>query len=595
MTLLKKCQSEIQAIFAMLHGHHGLTCAIYDTNIDLIAYTDSYEKIWGTKVYKPPIERVFYTKQVVNTTPGEKDICAGCSCYHNCPAVFEISQCVSCNGVPIGILLFVSFSKSKRANTQKNIQATITLIEDCAALIGTIAAGKNSLEHPEASQAILDTTLEITPYPLLAVDPNGNILAENTAFRFFQDPGIFQEKSFLESLPKEAVFHLLSGKKWNDYIISLKEGTQIQVETFPIFNAKGQSVATIIKPEFTKQTQSEFSEETNRINQNIGFSIEDIIGTSQEIQQLKKQVVRIASSPSTVFIHGETGTGKGLIAKALHYESNRKQMPFISVNCSSIPESLFESELFGYEEGAFTGAKKQGKPGKFELADGGTLFLDEVSEIPLNIQAKLLTVIQDRVVERIGGVKPHAIDIRIIAASNKDLLQMIQEKTFREDLYYRLNVLPIYLPALRERKQDIELLSEYFLARYNKLLNKNVLRIDNEIMKFFQSYDWPGNIRQLQNVIEYCVNVTNRGILTREDLPVDFIESKTEQTSDLLLQLNGQTEQKIILELLNHYGWGVEQKKIIAKKLNMSLRTLYRKIQKYQIEPTFKENGFTEK
>ena len=160
-------------------------------------------------------------------------------------------------------------------------------------------------------------------------------------------------------------------------------------------------------------------------------------------------------------------------------------MPFISVNCSSIPESLFESELFGYEEGAFTGARKQGKPGKFELADGGTIFLDEVSEIPLNIQAKLLTVIQDRVVERIGGVTPRSIDIRIIAASNKDLLQMIQEKTFREDLYYRLNVLPVYLPALRERKQDIELLSEYFLARYNKILNKNVLRIDNEIMKLF--------------------------------------------------------------------------------------------------------------
>ena len=165
MTLLKKCQREIQSIFAMLSHHYGLTCAIYDTNIDLVAYTDSYEKIWGTKVYKPPIERVFHLKQVVNTSPGEKDICGGCSCYHNCPATFEISQCVCCNGVPIGVLLFVSFSKSRRANTPKNIQETITLIEDCAASIGTIAAGKNSLEYPDAAQEIMKTTLEIAPYP----------------------------------------------------------------------------------------------------------------------------------------------------------------------------------------------------------------------------------------------------------------------------------------------------------------------------------------------------------------------------------------------------------------------------------------------
>ena len=594
MTLLKKCQREIQSIFAMLSHHYGLTCAIYDTNIDLVAYTDSYEKIWGTKVYKPPIERVFHLKQVVNTSPGEKDICGGCSCYHNCPATFEISQCVCCNGVPIGVLLFVSFSKSRRANTPKNIQETITLIEDCAASIGTIAAGKNSLEYPDAAQEIMKTTLEIAPYPLLAVNSNGSVLAENTAFGFFRDSQIFQEQTFLETLPKDSLYHLLSGKKLNNYIVSLQEDTQIQIETFPIFNAGGQLIATIIKPEYTKQTKSTFSEETSTLNQDIGFSIDDIIGTSPEIKQLKKQVVRIANSPSTVFIHGETGTGKGLIAKALHYESNRKEMPFISVNCSSIPESLFESELFGYEEGAFTGARKQGKPGKFELADGGTIFLDEVSEIPLNIQAKLLTVIQDRVVERIGGVTPRSIDIRIIAASNKDLLQMIQEKTFREDLYYRLNVLPVYLPALRERKQDIELLSEYFLARYNKILNKNVLRIDNEIMKLFQSYDWPGNIRQLQNIIEYCVNVTNRSILTSEDLPIDFVENKREPLPEALLHLNGHAEQKIILEMLNHYGWGVEQKKIIAKKLNMSLRTLYRKIQKYQIEPTFKENNSSE-
>lgn len=588
MTLLKMCQPELQAIFAMLSHVHGLTCAIYDTNIDLVAYTQSYEKIWGTKVYKPPIENVFHAKQIINTTPGEKDICAGCSFFHNCPAVFEISQCVYCNGVPIGVLLFASFSKSKRANTNKSIHTTATLIQDCAELIGTIAAGKNSLPPSNASQAILNTTLEITPYPLLAVNPSGNVIAENAAFRFLQDTKIFQGKHMLEIIPKDSLSILLSGKKLNNYIISL-QNAQIQLETFPIYDKTNHLAGTIIKPELTKPTSSNLSEEANTMNQDIGFSIEDIIGISQEIQQLKKQVIKMANSPSTVFIHGETGTGKGLIAKALHYESNRKQKPFISVNCSSIPEALFESELFGYEEGAFTGAKKQGKPGKFELANGGTLFLDEVSEIPMNIQAKLLSVIQDRIVERIGGIKPRAIDIRIIAASNKDLTKMIQEGTFREDLYYRLNVLPVYLPALRERKEDIEILSEYFLNRYNKMLNKNILRIDNEILKYFQSYDWPGNIRQLQNIIEYCVNVSDRGVITLKDLPGDFIETNSEKAFDPLAKLNEYDMKNIITELLNHYGWGVEQKKIIAKKLNISLRTLYRKINTYQIEPNFKD------
>ncbi|HSY24465.1 MAG TPA: sigma-54 dependent transcriptional regulator [Polyangiaceae bacterium] len=242
-----------------------------------------------------------------------------------------------------------------------------------------------------------------------------------------------------------------------------------------------------------------------------------IIGSSPGIAELYAILERVADTPTTALITGESGTGKELVARALHEHSSRKDKPFIKVNCAAIPKELIESELFGYERGAFTGAVAS-KPGRFELANGGTLFLDEIGEIPIEMQVKLLRALQESEFERVGGIKTIRVDVRLVAATNRDLKKLIAAGNFREDLFYRLNVVPIRLPALRERTSDIPLLVEHFLVKFNERLRKKVEGVDREAMDLLVAYPWPGNIRELENVIERSVLFCDTNTLTANDL-----------------------------------------------------------------------------
>ena len=243
-----------------------------------------------------------------------------------------------------------------------------------------------------------------------------------------------------------------------------------------------------------------------------------IIGTSANITDLYTVLERVADTPTTVLITGESGTGKELVARALHEHSTRRDKPFIKVNCAAIPKELIESELFGYERGAFTGAVSS-KPGRFELAGAGTLFLDEIGEIPIEMQVKLLRALQESEFERVGGIKTIRVDVRLVAATNRDLKKLIAAGTFREDLFYRLNVVPIRLPALRERAADIPLLVEHFLGKFNERLKKHVTGVEPEAMDILSAYPWPGNIRELENVIERAVLFCDTGTIREGDLP----------------------------------------------------------------------------
>jgi nitrogen regulation protein NR(I) len=243
-----------------------------------------------------------------------------------------------------------------------------------------------------------------------------------------------------------------------------------------------------------------------------------IIGTSTGIADLYAILERVADTPTTVLITGESGTGKELVARALHDHSSRKDKPFIKVNCAAIPKELIESELFGYERGAFTGAVSS-KPGRFELANGGTLFLDEIGEIPVEMQVKLLRALQESEFERVGGIKTIRVDVRLVAATNRDLKKLLAGGTFREDLYYRLNVVPIRLPALRERAVDIPLLVVHFLGRFNERLKKHVVGVEPDALDVLSSYAWPGNIRELENVVERAVLFCDTQNVRVQDLP----------------------------------------------------------------------------
>jgi nitrogen regulation protein NR(I) len=243
-----------------------------------------------------------------------------------------------------------------------------------------------------------------------------------------------------------------------------------------------------------------------------------LVGQSPAMRAIYEMVARVADSPSTVLITGESGTGKELIAHALHRGSSRRDKPLIKVNCAAIPKDLVESELFGYERGAFTGAVGS-KPGRFELADGGTLFLDEIGEIPVEIQVKLLRALQESEFERVGGIKTLRVDVRLIAATNRDLKQLIAEGRFREDLYYRLAVVPIALPPLRERKEDIPLLVDHFIEKYDRRLGKRVVGIEPEALQILMSYTWPGNIRELENLMERSVLFADGPLIEASSLP----------------------------------------------------------------------------
>ncbi|WP_084797817.1 sigma-54 interaction domain-containing protein [Neobacillus mesonae] len=304
---------------------------------------------------------------------------------------------------------------------------------------------------------------------------------------------------------------------------------------------------------------------------------EYILGNSYKLNKLKELIKNIKNSSSSIFITGETGTGKSLLAKLIHEQSIFRKGNFVEINCSSIPESLFESELFGYEEGAFTGAKKRGKPGYFEMADRGTLFLDEIADLPIHLQPKLLKVLQDGMVQRIGGTITKKVNVRIIAAANQPLENLMKTKQFRSDLYYRLNVIPLHLPPLRERKEDIEDLVQNLMEKLQTRTGKFINSYDKNFLGKLKEYHWPGNIRELENVLEYSMNMERTMKLTVASLP-DFLMKDIPPSISAKNGALKDTEKEVIIEKLHQYGYDLEGKKQAATALGVSVRTLYRKM-----------------
>jgi DNA-binding NtrC family response regulator len=253
----------------------------------------------------------------------------------------------------------------------------------------------------------------------------------------------------------------------------------------------------------------------------------EIIGRGQRMIELQQVISKVADAPSTVLIQGESGTGKELVATALHEKSSRREKPFIKINCAAIPRELVEAELFGFEKGAFTGAV-QSKPGRFELADGGTLFLDEIGEVPPEMQVKLLRAIQESSFERVGGVRTTTVEVRLVAATSRDLTKEIAAGRFREDLFYRLNVVPVFLPPLRERREDIPLLVEHFRQKYNARLKKNVEKVEEDALTALAAYTWPGNIRELENVLERTILFAEGPVIRAADLPQSLRQSQSQ-------------------------------------------------------------------
>lgn len=375
-------------------------------------------------------------------------------------------------------------------------------------------------------------------------------------------------------------------------------GKKAMVTGNPIFNENGTEIILVLtnvrditelnnlrkQVEDTRQISERYLSELKALRSH-NFKYQNFVIKSEKMKNLLHAALKVAEVDTSILITGETGVGKGLIAKIIHNNSHRSEKPFLKINCSAIPETLLESELFGYNRGAFTGAKTDGKPGLFEVADGGTIFLDEISEMPLHLQVKLLDVLEDRQATRLGSTKPYNVDVRIIAATNMDLKKMVDQKKFREDLFFRLMVIPIHIHPLRERKEDIFPLINFFLEKFNRSLKKKKI-ILRDALDLMMLYNYPGNIRELQNIIERLVVMSESDLIGTENIPLYLIDKESAyqlpQNCKITLNLNRflrNIETSLIKDAIQRYGTTYKA----AKYLGINQSTVVRKMQKYNI------------
>lgn len=428
----------------------------------------------------------------------------------------------------------------------------------------------------------LSLIIEYIDFALIGLDENKNIINCNSKFKKMfnlENKNIKTLDEIFDYIKQDEFYYLA---KKNEYYekqldFKIKGNTVSIIVTYDPIIVNGEYKGSLI---YFKKT-TELYEQINKASNNFAaVTFDQIIGDSDVITKIKENACIFSKSSSTILIQGESGTGKELFARAIHNESNVSNGPFVVVNCAAIPDTLLESELFGYEEGSFTGSVKGGKIGKFELANSGTLFLDEVGEIPIHLQSKLLRAIQERKIQKVGSNKDIPVKIRIIAATNKNLARMIETGEFREDLYYRLNVIPIFIPSLKDRRGDIPILLEFFLNVYNTVLNKNIKGFRDDAKELLYRYSWPGNIRELQNTIEYSVNIVNGSYIGINDLPPNKFNERNSFNEDnsVFLKPLKEIENYYIKQAIAKFGDTLEGKEKAANALGISRATLYRKL-----------------
>lgn len=569
MKNLEEIRPSVERFVTAVSNSLRLEVAVFDSNCQLFFCTPVYLKKKGRTVHTPSLREVIENGSVLVNTPGEMTSCVGCRFKEHCPSTIEILCCIRADTDVAGVLAFTSFTKEGQRRISENTSVYLNAITEMANLFGGQILSISGGRGPANLDSNLIPIMELCEQPVLLTDAHGVILQYNQLAANLLKICDITSSSLWQIFPSAVVKRIMEGNDLFEKSVTIANmATKISTRAILV---DGQITGFFIR---ISDNLKELSKE-NRY-------FEGIIGTSPAIMEVQRMIRRIANSPSPVLITGETGTGKELIARAIHEQSHRNKYPFVAINCSSIPESLFESELFGYEEGSFTGAKKGGKLGKIEMAQGGTLFLDEVGEMPLFAQPKLLRILQEYELERVGSNKKIHLDIRIIAATNRDLNDMVAEKKFRSDLFYRINVINLKLPSLRTRRDDIIPIAENYIRKLKLKMNTPLTSISPEAAEILLNFDWPGNVRQLQNIIEYAANLCETDTLMPSDFPEVMrtcSETAVYPSSCGNPAASGSSDKEDRLrELLEKYGYTLEGKKRIAAELNISLRTLYRRI-----------------
>lgn len=572
MTNLEVIRPFIERFITAVSNSLRLEMAIFDGSCQLFYCTPTYSKKKGRSVHTPSLQEVIANGSILINTPGEMASCIGCRFRDHCPSTIEILCCIHAGTEVAGVLAFTSFTKEGQKRITENNTIYLNAITEMANLFGSQLESITSGQGPANLDASILPVMELCDQPVLLTDAHGVILQYNQLAEDLLKVCELTSASLWRIFPNSVVKRIMEGNDLFEKSVTIG-GMATKISTRAI-KTSGQITGFYIR----------ISDQLRALSKDTSY-FEGIIGTSPAISEVQRMIRRIADSPTPVLITGETGTGKELIARAIHEQSRRSKYPFVAINCSSIPDNLFESELFGYEEGSFTGAKKGGKIGKIEMAQGGTLFLDEIGEMPLFAQPKLLRILQEYELERVGSNKKIHLDIRVIAATNRDLGEMVTEKTFRGDLYYRINVINLKLPPLRTRRDDIIPISENYIKKLKLKMDTSLSSISPEARQLLLDYEWPGNVRQLQNVIEYAANLCETDVLMPGDLPETMHGERISSLPPVSpFPASQDSRDQELLELFDKYGYTLEGKKRIADELHISLRTLYRRISRLKKE-----------
>lgn len=582
-SILMRIQPTIQKFARMLSSVLQLEVEIVDNALYRVAGTGAFNKHIGCKLNENSrlLRYIIETKSDKVVTHSRFDpLCEDCNNKDKCEEKAFLGTPVMYHDRCVGVISLVALTREQ----QKHINANIQEFSDYVRHVSTIFVSRFLQDRSAGDNIhkIFLTMIESMDQGVLVVGNDQKVkFANQTALKIM---GInqgsvvgktvhFQPLTFEDNFKHGHMQHIISFDDRKELIIGQLHEVQGQWLFLMAFHQSLSSADFTIGQE--------------------GPQIEAMIGECSPMRQLKKLISRVAPSPSSVMIVGESGTGKEVVARAIHKLSDRQSKPFIAINCAAIPDQLLESELFGYVKGAFTGASANGKVGLIQAANSGTLFLDEIGDMPLTLQAKLLRTIESREIQPVGANHPVQVDIRIISATNQNLEKYIAEGKFREDLYYRLNVIPLRLPPLRERQEDIELLIHYFLHLHTRRLSLVYPGVAEDVRDFLTRYRWPGNIRELSNLMEYLVNVVPSGeIIGMSLLPPNML-SRSELVSQapsqsvsatILSQEESVTaleemERQMIRDALSRYG----NKKQAANELGIGIATLYRKIKKYSL------------
>lgn len=599
MSLLQEFQEITQKVAEAISAALQVETEIVDDQMTIIAGTGCYEKRINSKEEYGQIDAGYLYGRVITTNQPyfiedarndpqyDPSVLAGVT-----EELAELCTPIQYKGTVIGVIGLIAFTEAQRRMLIHNRLPYLTFLQRMTELLTSKIAEQEAWKERKKTLLQLETLIESIHEGIIAIDEHGIITTCNaTAEQLIQ-----KGKQELIGTPIQAI--------WNDspmlQVLTTGTGYVEREEIYRLDNHDMHFIVTARPIDVNNRVAGVVASFRRMVdmrrlayvltNEHKDLYFSEIQGNSRSLSLVIKQAEQVARGTSNILITGESGTGKGMLAAAIHSASSRSSGPFIIVNCGAIPETLLESELFGYAAGAFTGAKREGKAGKFELADGGTIFLDEIGDLPLHLQVKLLHVLQSKQVERVGSNKLLPVNIRVISATNKNLEEMVRNKEFREDLYFRLNVIPLHMPPLRERTEDIPLLMDYFLAKYRHLLNHPILDFTPEAKAVFCHYHWPGNVRELENAIEYAVNMETSPYIGLDCIPqrirqhhsVSAIAMPGENDLPLRERLR-RHERQILSSMLLQHGHSLEAKRLVAEKLDIGLATLYRKLEGHKL------------